>query len=304
MSADRVALFEADIAASPSALAALLDGWAAPDLGGLRRIVFIGLGSSRFAALVVEAQVRAAGLTAWVEYASTTAPPVPAGDLVVVAISASGRTREVLDAAERHRGRSLVIAATNDPASPLAGLADHVLALQAGEETAGIAARTFRATVAALALLTGVATVASLRPVVEALAHRLATSDAWCPPIVDALDRAPSIDVLADASLLGLAEQAALMLREAPRLPARAYESSDWLHTGVYLAMPGHRVLLYPGAASDDAVIDTVARRGGVVSSVPPTAGAVLARAIVDSVVAERVAGALWRRASAVDKVP
>lgn len=304
MSADRVALFEADIAASPSAFAALLDRWVAPDLTDRPRVVFIGLGSSRFAALIVAAQVRAAGATAWVEYASTPAPTAPAGDLVVVAISASGRTREVLDAAERHRGLSLVIAVTNDPASPLAALADRVLPLQAGEETAGIAARTFRATVAALALLTGVATVASLRPAVDALAHRLATGDTWCPPIVDALDRAPSIDVLADAALLGLAEQAALMMREAPRLPAHAYDSGDWLHTGVYLAMPGHRVLLYPGAACDDEVIDTVERRGGVVSTVAPTAGAVLARAIVDSVVAERVAAALWRHADAYDKVP
>ncbi len=304
MSPDRVALFQADIAASPSALSTLLDSWVAPALGGRPRVVFIGLGSSRFAALIVEAQVRAAGLTAWVEYASTSALTVPAEDLVVVAISASGRTREVLDAARRHRGLSLVLALTNDPASSLAALADHVLPLHAGEETAGIAARTFRATVATLALLTGVASVASLRPAVDALADRLATTDAWCPPIVDALDRAPSIDVLADAALIGLAEQAALMLREAPRLPAHAYDSGDWLHTGVYLAMPGHRILLYPGAASDDEVIDTVARRGGVVSRVPPAADAVLTRAIVDSVVAERVAADLWHRAYAHDKVP
>ena len=304
MSADRVALFEADIAASPSALTTLLDSWVAPELGGRPRVVFIGLGSSRFAALIVEAQVRAAGLTAWVEYASTTAPTVPAEDLVVVAISASGRTREVLDAAERHRGLGLVIAVTNDPASPLAALANHVLPLHAGEETAGITARTFRATVAALALLTGVASVASLRPAVDALADRLATSDAWCPPIVDALARAPSVDVLADAALLGLAEQAALMMREAPRLPAHAYGSGDWLHTGVYLAMPGHRVLLYPGAATDDEVIDTVTRRGGLVATVAPAGGPVIARAIVDSVVAERVAAVLWHRASAHDKVP
>jgi len=304
VSADRIAQFEADIAASPSALAALLDSWVAPDLGRRPRVMFTGLGSSRFAALIVEAQVRAAGATAWVESATTSAPTAPARDLVVVAISASGRTREVLDAAERHRGVSLVIAVTNDPASPLAALADQVLPLHAGEESAGIAARTFRATVAALALLTGVASVASLRPTVDALADRLATADAWCPSIVDGLDRAPSIDVLADAALLGLAEQAALMMREAPRLPTHAYDGGDWLHTGVYLAMPGHRVLLYPGAASDDEVIDTVTRRGGLVATVASAGGSLIARAIVDSVVAEQVAADLWRRASAYDKVP
>ena len=47
--------------------------------------------------------------------------------------------------------------------------------------------------------------------------------------------------------MLGLAEQAALMLREAPRLPAVAHETGDWLHTAVYLAFPGHRALMFSG---------------------------------------------------------
>ena len=55
------------------------------------------------------------------------------------------------------------------------------------------------------------------------------------------------------------------MLREGPRLPATAYETGDWLHTGVYLALPGHRVLLFPGAPADPDVIATVERRGGQV---------------------------------------
>ena len=55
------------------------------------------------------------------------------------------------------------------------------------------------------------------------------------------------------------------MLREAPRLPAHAWETADWLHTAVYLAMPGHRAVLFPGSPADAEVIDTVRRRGGEV---------------------------------------
>ena len=132
---DRVEQFRADIAASPEALTRFLDGFRAPDLGGRRRFLLTGLGSSRFAAQIVATQVQHRGGAAWVETAGTSAAIPPAEDLVVFAISASGRTREVVEAAAAHRGRSLVIAVTNDPGSALAGQADQVLALDAGVET-------------------------------------------------------------------------------------------------------------------------------------------------------------------------
>ena len=300
---DRVAAFCADIAASPEALARLLDGWTAPELGGRTRFVFTGLGSSRYAALVVAAYLRSRGGLAWVEHAGGATPTRAADDLVAVAISASGRTPEVVDAAEAHAGRGLVVAVTNDPDSLLAGRADVVVPLAAGVEAAGIAGRSYRATIAALALLAGAATVEELRPAVDGLAARLAEPDDAIDGMADALDGAPSIDVLVDASLLGVAEQAALMLREAPRLPAHAFETADWLHTGVYLALPGHRVVLLEGSPADDEVVRTVECRGGEVVRIPAgSRDGGLQRAIVDSIVAERLAAALWSRADADDQ--
>lgn len=302
---DRAAQLVSDIEASPDALERLLDGGAAAAaaLRGLprARIALCGLGSSRYAALIVASAVRATGGTAWAEYASSGEGSAPARDLVLVAISASGRTREVVEVAGRHRGRSLVVAVTNDPGSALAGVADIVVPLLAGEDGAGIACRTFRATIAALALITGTPRDA-LRPAVEGLVTRIDGRNGWLPPLVDGLQGAPSIDVLADASLLGLAEQGALMLREAPRLPATAYDSGDWLHTGVYLALPGHRVLRFPGAATDAEVADTVERRGGRVLGVEPSGGSPLVRALVESVAAELIAAELWRRTTAEDR--
>lgn len=304
MTTDRVTQFASDIAAGPAALERLLDGWHAPDLGGRDRFVFTGLGSSRYAALIVASALRSQGRDAWVEHASTSEPARPAADQVLVAISASGRTREVLEAAETHRGRSLVVAVTNAEDAPLAATADIVIPLRAGEEASGIACRTFRATVAALALLTG-AEPGGLRPVIDALGSRIDRSGSWLPPMADALDGARSIDVLADGSVLGVAEQAALMLREAPRLQAYAAETGDWLHTGVYLALPGHRALLFPGSVADKEVLATIRRRGGEVASVPPpsdVASGAIPRALVDPVVAELLACELWRRTGAHDK--
>jgi hypothetical protein len=67
----------------------------------------------------------------------------------------------------------------------------------------------------------------------------------WAPAALDRLFLAyDSPDSpLATVSAAPPADQAVLMLREAPRLPAVAHDTGDWLHTAVYLAIPGHRVV-------------------------------------------------------------
>jgi glucosamine--fructose-6-phosphate aminotransferase (isomerizing) len=302
---DRVAAFRDDIAASPASLDRLLDAWRSPELGGRRRFLLAGLGSSRYASLVIAGGARARGATAWVEIAGGGAPAAPDEDLVVVVVSASGRTPEALRTAERHAGRGLVVAVTNHADAPLAERADLVVLLNAGYEESGIAARSFRATLAALGLLTGATSVAALRPAADGLRSALGSTD-WVGTAADALDRAASIDVVGPAAQLGVAEQAALMLREAPRLPAHAFETADWLHVGVYLALPGHRLVLLSGSPADDEVIDTVGRRGGAVVRLPDASPVLdpLARAIVSSVAAELLAAELWTRARASDKMP
>jgi glutamine---fructose-6-phosphate transaminase (isomerizing) len=309
---DRSDLLRDDILAGPAALARLFRAYEALDsqltsvsssLPSGARFAFAGMGSSRYAALLVASELRSSGTSAWVEYASTGVPTAPGAGLVFVAISASGRTAEVVAAARRHRGLSLVVAVTNDPTSALASEADHVLPLCAGAEGSGIATRTFRATVAVLAMLGG-RDPASLSTTVADLAVAIESAEPWVTDTADAIDGAPAIDVLADASFLGLAEQAALMLREAPRLPAAAHDTGDWLHTAVYLAIPGHRVLLFPGAKADAEVAATVERRGGLVMSVPRTVTDAdpLRRAIAESVVVELLAAELWRRTSAEER--
>ena len=309
---DRTDELRDDILAGPAALARLLRMFEAPDspLTSVprsspdgARFAFAGMGSSRYASLLVASQLRAAGTSASVEHASTGVPTAPAADLVFVAVSASGRTPEVVAAARRHRGRSLVIAVTNDPESALASEADHVLPLFAGAEGSGVATRTFRATVAVLAMLAGHSPTSLSSTVVE-LAVAIESAEPWVTETAVAIDGAPAIDVLADASLLGLADQAALMLREAPRLPAAGHDTADWLHTAVYLAIPGHRVLLFPGSAADAEVIATVERRGGVVIPMPRvgTDADPIRRALVESVTAELLAAELWRRTTAEER--
>lgn len=293
---DRLEGLRADIERGPAALADVLDAYLAPggplealDPGRVagRRTALVGLGSSLFASMDAAFALRAAGVPAWAEFASAAGAP-SAGDLLLVAVSASGRTTETVEVARRHRGTSLVIGVTNVPGSPLADRSDVVLPLLAGKEASGISTLTYRATVVVLGLLTGRLGRPADADHIRSTNLGSAAGDhisAWA----DLLDGSPSIDVIGPASQLGAVSQAALMLREAPRLPAHAFETADWLHTAVYLALPGHRAVLFPGSPADAEVVDTIRRRGGQVVVLP--ADPISASGAVD-----RLALELWSR--------
>ncbi len=77
---------------------------------------------------------------------------------VIVALSQSGRTPDVVSYVERARERgALTVALTNDPCSALATCAEIILPLEAGEERSVAASKTFLNQLAALSLLAGAA---------------------------------------------------------------------------------------------------------------------------------------------------
>jgi glucosamine--fructose-6-phosphate aminotransferase (isomerizing) len=308
---DRAAEMTSDVLRSAESLAAALDAFEGPVLDDATDVRFVGLGSSRFAALTVAAALRAAGRRAAVDPASSV-PPLLAEERLV-AISSSGRTPETVEAARR-AGRDRMVAVTNDPAAPLAAVGGTVVALAAGEEQAGVATLTYRATLAVLALVSGVATAGDLRPAVEVIDALVVGRDGWLEAAAGALDAAEAIDVVVEGGRLGSAEQAALMLREAPRLRAEAREAGEWAHTAIYTVLPGQRVILLGPTAYDRDIAATAAGRGatvvGIGSSVSqaaeitlPMAVAVEAspvvRALVESVAVDLVAARLWELAKA-----
>lgn len=325
MTLDRAAALLADVLAEPDAVAAMLDAYATrggplaglPRSAGRSRIVLTGLGSSLYAALDAATMLRAAGVAAWAEPAST-ARPTPAGrNTVLIAISASGRTPEVVAAIRRHRGAGLVIGVTNRLDEPVATEADVVLPLLAGPEASGVSCRTFRATNAVLSLaagrlVRGLPSVDDVRPAIDGLAGLLAGRADWLSRAADLFDGANAIGVVGGAGNLGLAEQAALMLREGPRLPAAAHEAGDWLHTGIYTALPGYRALLLGGTGYDETLSRVIAGRGGqaavIGADVPGAALAIPVPAVggpasglVASAIGDLLAAELWTRVSGRD---
>lgn len=313
--------FLADVLRAPAVLEALLDAYdgAGSPLRGLPgdpagRVVLTGMGSSCFAAATMAARLRTAGVDAVAELASTGSPSPPRVGTLAVGISASGSTPETVEALGRHRGRSLTVAVTNDPSSPLAAAADVVLPLHAGVEEGGVACLTFQATLAVLHLLAGrllgsAPTVADLRPAVEAAVALRDSRQSWLPELCALLEGAASIHTIAPAERLSSALQSALMLREGPRLQAHGHETGDWLHVDVYLAKrPGYAALLFGGSRFDGKVMRCLTDRGstaiavgrrldGAALTIPfPSAEDPLVQALVETGVAELAAAELWRR--------
>lgn len=312
-------LFLDDVLREPATLEGVLAayGGAASPLAALgpapldgRRVVLLGMGSSRFAALPVAAALRARGVWAVAEHASAEpwGATAPGGDVLAIGISASGATAETVEALGRHRGMSRTVALTNAPDGPLAAEADVVLPLLAGVEHGGVACRTFQATAAVLRLLAGWSR-ASLAPAVAAQAALLARRTEWLEPLLGALDGAAGFHAIAPAERLSTALQAALMFREGPRIAADAAETGDWLHVDVYLSKhPGYRALLFSGSRYDGGVMEWARERAATIVAVgAPVPGAAVhvplpgvddpvVASLVEVCVAEVAAATWWRR--------
>ncbi|NJP92246.1 SIS domain-containing protein [Nonomuraea sp. FMUSA5-5] len=276
-------LYLSDLESKPEHLTALADSLRSGDPfgdlpDGIDRVLFLGMGSSRYAAGVAALRLRTAGVNAYAEYASAAASLPGTEGTLVVPISATGSSRETLDAIARYAGGpSYVAALTNRPDSPLAQAADLVVDLRAGEERGGVACRTFQHTLALLlaleSRLTGRASdlPALLDRAAKASADLLDRRDEWLPLALELLDGPHGVYTIAPAERLSSAEQSALMFREGPRRPADACESGDWSHVDVYLTKTlDYRALLFPGSRYDEQAMDWVRQRGSTVITVGP----------------------------------
>ena len=282
--------------------------------GRARRVLFLGMGSSRFAALDAATLLRSHGVDATAEMASTGLPQPPTADTLVFAISATGGSAETVTAMRRHIGTSMVIGLTGRPESPIAQEADICLPI-ASDGPSGVACASYRSTVALLqqvcVLLIPIPGPGAHERAAEAAGSVLGRSQAWLPQAVDLLAPGP-VHVLAPAERIGSAEQSALILREVPRIPAHACETGDWSHVDVYLTKrPGYRALLLPGSRYEAEVLAWAAERGFPVvvagGSLPgsaleidlPGANDPFVRRLIETLVAELIAAELWARAPA-----
>lgn len=313
-------LFLEDLHRKPSTLAALAstlrsaDPWSMLDRSP-ERVVLLGMGSSAYAAGVAAARLRGRGVVAVAELASSDLLPQWGAGTLVVPISASGKSRETLDALDRLDDGATVVALTNEPESPLATRCDHAALMHAGPEEGGVACRTYQHTLALLLALEAHLTGSSLADVASgvdqaavASEHLLSTQDEWLPELTSLLDGPDGTHLAAPARRLSSAQQGALMLREGPRRFAVGCEAGDWAHVDVYLTKnTDYRLLVFAGSSWDDGITEwTLPRRTTVVSVGGdfPGAARVLryphdeiddVRLLTEVLVPELIAARLWR---------
>ena len=277
-------LFAEDLLAKPDVLTGLAahlraaDPWAGSGIDADSRLVLLGMGSSHYANAVAAARLRALGVDAVAELASSDVLPAVRPGTVVVAVSASGGSVETLDAVSRYASRCPVVAMTNVDGSAIAADATHVVPMVAGEERGGVACRSFQHTLALLldleARLTGSsAGRAAVADVVErsavASADLLARRAEWLPRLAELALGPDGTHLVAPARRLSSAFQGALMLREGPRRPAVGCETGDWSHVDVYLTKTtDYRLVLFAGSRWEPALLDWVAKRGTTLTAV------------------------------------
>lgn len=270
-------LFLADLEAKPEVLAALArslrrdDPWRAVDPSRFARVVVLGMGSSRYAALAAASRLRARRIDAVAEYATATAAHPGGPSTLAIGISASGTSEETIAALERQRASgSTTVALTNSPGSPLTAVAALTVELGAGTERGGVACRSYQHTLALLLALErrlahgGAADAAEwVAAAASASSALLECREQWLPAARDVLTGSGQAFLIAPSERLCSAEQGALMLREGPRLPADACETGDWSHVDVYLTRPlDYRALVFAGSGREPEALRWLRERG------------------------------------------
>ena len=156
---------------------------------------------------------------------------------VVVGLSQSGRTPDVVSYVERARERgALTVALTNDPGSELAKRAELTLPLEAGEERSVAASKTFFNELAALALLAGAAAGREdeiwdgLRRIAVILGDAIPALENAVVPIATAFAYVGRMYVIGRGYELATAREIALKLTETCRVAAEPLTSTDLAH--------------------------------------------------------------------------
>jgi glucosamine 6-phosphate synthetase-like amidotransferase/phosphosugar isomerase protein len=277
--------FAADLARKPDVLGRLADRlragnpWAAvvpPDVG---RVVLLGMGSSAYAGGVAAARMRARGLVAASELASSSLLPDWGPGTLVVATSATGGSVETLDALRRLPAGATTVALTNTAGSAITESCDAVVELVAEPEGGGVACRSYQHTLALLIALelhlTGrdvAHVVASIEKAAEATAHLLDTEATWRPRVAELLLGPAGTHLAAPAHRFSSAQQGALMLREGPRRAAVGCETGDWSHVDVYLTKTtDYRLLVFAGSPWEEQMAEWTTLRGSTVVGVGGT---------------------------------
>jgi glucosamine--fructose-6-phosphate aminotransferase (isomerizing) len=218
--------------------------------------------AATFAKYVIETRLGVLTTSAAPSIASVYGGMPDVSGMLALAISQSGRSPDILAGlvAARSAG-ALAVALVNAGASPLADAADVALPLRAGPEQSVAATKSYLAALAAILHLA--AEWSGDRALRDALqgAPELLRSAWRCDwsPLVDRLTDARGLYVIGRGPGFGIAQEAALKLKETCRIHAEAFSAAEVRHGPMALVGREFPVLLFRQHDETAAGIDELA---------------------------------------------
>ncbi len=240
------------LSAVPAELAAVLERLAP---GHLSHLVLTGMGSSFHALYPLHLALVEAGLpcvmvetSELVHYQRRRLGP----GALVVAVSQSGRSAEILRLLEARQG-SAVVAVTNTPRSLLAERADATVLTRAGEE-ATVSCKTYLATQAALLWLSGILTGKTAEAARESLAPAPALVSTYLAlwrehvaGLAELLEGTRDLFLAGRGPSLSAAGAGGLILKESTHLHAEGMSGAAFRHGPLEMVGPEALVLVFSG---------------------------------------------------------
>lgn len=228
-----------------------------------RAVVTLARGSSdhagTFARYLIETRLEVLTSSASPSIGSIYEATPDLAGTVVLAISQSGRSPDLLAAASRASASgALLIALVNDETSPLAEMADIFVPLAAGPERSVAASKSFIASLAAIVHLVAAWTHnSSIETALASLPDKLEQAWAldWSAGLAELIDTT-AMYVVGRGHGLGIAQEAALKLKETCGLQAEAFSAAEVRHGPMAVVREGFPVLFF---GQDDASLEGVA---------------------------------------------
>ena len=275
-----------DILDQPEALRATLEGLRhASDLGDipvrlaqgdLRRVVLTGMGSSLHALYPLFYRLARSGFaplmietSELIHYARELLEP----GTLLVAVSQSGRSAEIVRLLEQVKQTATLVAVTNTAGSPLALQADRVVLTRAGEE-ASVSCKTYVAALMALSWLGDAlcgedahAGLEKLSGAGEAVSCYLADWEGHVRALMAGLQSVRHLFLVGRGPSLAAAETGGLITKESAHFHAEGMSSAAFRHGPLEMVAADTMVLVFAGEAGTSELnrrlADDVRRAGG-----------------------------------------
>jgi fructoselysine-6-P-deglycase FrlB-like protein len=195
------------------------------------RVAVVGCGTSLYVAQAYAALRESGGFGETDAFAASEMPRGRRYDHVL-ALSRSGTTTEVLELLDGLRGAVPTTGVTADPATPLPGLADETIVLDFADERSVVQTRFATAT---LTLLRATLGSAGLRAATASIED---AETALLRPLAPELLTARQYAFLGRGWTIGLANEAALKMREASLSWTESYPAMEYRHGPISIAAP------------------------------------------------------------------